>query len=82
LQIDALQVGLCGASAPGDVTFRRPSGPDRDKLGIDSLTEGHFVGADWVMDRRLNGDQSNQGRFVRLPSETVGLQQVTLYDYS
>ncbi len=63
------------------VAFRRPSASDHAKLGIDSLTEGHFADGAWVAERRLNGDQSNQGRYLRFAPDAVGLQRVTLYDY-
>jgi beta-galactosidase GanA len=63
------------------VTFRTPPGRSAAKLGIDSLTEGHFKDGRWVVEQRLNGDQSNQGRFVRLDPGHVGLQRITLYDY-
>lgn len=63
------------------VTFRTPPGRSAAKLGIDSLTQGHFQNGRWVVEQRLNGDQSNQGRLIRLDPDTVGLQRVTLYDY-
>ncbi|MGC1301964.1 MAG: DUF5597 domain-containing protein, partial [Caulobacteraceae bacterium] len=63
------------------ITFRKPEGSGHAKLGIESLTEGHYEGPTWIVDRHLNGDQSNQGRFVRFGAEGVGLQRVTLYDY-
>ncbi|MHB8287426.1 MAG: GH35 family beta-galactosidase, partial [Caulobacteraceae bacterium] len=63
------------------VAFRKPPGRAPGKLGIDSLTEGWFQGGGWTMTRRLNGDQSNQGRFLRMDPDKVSLQRVTLYDY-
>jgi len=34
-----------------------------------------------VAGRRLNGDESHQGRHVRLPPETFGIQRVKLHAY-
>lgn len=35
----------------------------------------------WRANRRLNGDQTHQGRHVRLPPEEFGIQRLRLYRY-
>jgi beta-galactosidase GanA len=62
------------------VTFE--SGGDADmRAGIASADEGTFVNGNWNPGRRLNGDQTHQGRHVYLPGGTYGIQRVRLYTY-
>jgi hypothetical protein len=35
----------------------------------------------WQPHRRLNGDQTNQGREVSLPNGSIGMLRVRLYQY-
>jgi len=51
-------------------------------VGIDIAEEGTF-GADgkWLGGRRLNGDQTHQGRHIRLPPGKPQIQKVRLYSY-
>lgn len=49
--------------------------------GIGRIDEGQFVDGKWTPGRRLNGDQSHQGRHVHLPGNTFGIQMVKLYQY-
>jgi beta-galactosidase GanA len=51
-------------------------------VGIDSIWEGTYEGGDWDPGRLLNGDQSHQGRHLRLPPGEFGAQRVRLYRYS
>lgn len=55
------------------------AGPPR--VGIDVAEEGAFVDGKWVAGRRLNGDQTHQGRHVRLPPGTPQIQRVKFYRY-
>jgi beta-galactosidase GanA len=52
------------------------------KIGIDVAEEGVFddKGA-WVAGRRLNGDQTHQGRHIRLPPGKAQIQKVRFYRY-
>lgn len=50
-------------------------------LGLLSVEEGHYVDGVWHRERWLNGDQTNQGRFVRLGSGHFDIQRVKLYHY-
>lgn len=61
------------------VTFESPAGGA--VLGLLSVQEGHFVDGVWKGGRWLNGDQTNQGRFVRLPAGRFSIQRVKLYHY-
>jgi hypothetical protein len=62
------------------VTFQSLNS-DRPMDGILSIDEGVYEKGVWKAGRRLNGDQSHQGRHVRLPYGTVGIQRVVLYQY-
>jgi beta-galactosidase GanA len=61
------------------VTFAPVEG--QGKSGLERVEEGEFVDGRWVAGRLLNGDQTHQGRHVRLPTEAFGIQRVKLYDY-
>jgi hypothetical protein len=51
-------------------------------VGIDIAEEGVFdVHGKWVAGRRLNGDQTHQGRHVRLPPGNPQIQKVRFYRY-
>lgn len=49
--------------------------------GILAADEGYFRDGQWRRSRRLNGDQTHQGRHVRLPPGPLTMQRVTLYRY-
>ena len=49
--------------------------------GIDSIWEGRFVNGNWVAGRNLNGDDDNQGRYLRMPSGQFTIRRVRLYTY-
>lgn len=51
------------------------------KVGLESVEEGRFEDGRFVPLRRLNGDQTHQGRHVRLPPDAIGVQRVRLYRY-
>ena len=53
----------------------------KGRAGLDRVEEGRFVDGKWVSGRVLNGDQTHQGRHVRLPPDTQGVQRVRLYRY-
>jgi hypothetical protein len=62
------------------VTFT-PNPPGDPIAGIASIDEGTFVDGRWVGGRRLNGDESHQGRHLRLPPGQFSLQRVKFYRY-
>jgi beta-galactosidase GanA len=64
------------------VTFR-PVGQGPPLAGIDNVWEGTFdPDGEWVPGRLLNGDQTHQGRHLRLAPGPVQLQRVRLYRYN
>jgi len=51
-------------------------------VGIDLADEGAFdAQGKWVAGRRLNGDQTHQGRHIRLPPGKPQIQKVRFYRY-
>lgn len=62
------------------VTFETDkSGPPL--VGLLSVDEGKYVNGQWQPGRRLNGDQTHQGRHLRLPVGRFGVQRIKLYRY-
>jgi len=63
------------------VTFTRD--PDRDDrvAGIASIEQVSRVDGNWITQRRLNGDQSNQGRQLSMAANQVKTYRVVLYTY-
>ena len=61
------------------VTFAPQEGAGH--AGIESIWEGRFEGGQWRPGRLLNGDESHQGRHVRLPPGSFSIQRVRLYRY-
>ena len=51
------------------------------RVGIEQIVEGEFVDGQWVGGRWLNGDESGQGRYLRLPPEKFGIQKIKVYRY-
>jgi hypothetical protein len=49
--------------------------------GIDSIWEGNFVNRTWTPGRELNGDDDNQGRYLRMPAGEFTIRSVRLYRY-
>lgn len=59
-----------------------PIGPGPGQAGLDSVWEGRFdADGRWRPGRQLNGDQTHQGRHVRLPAGEWQIQRVKLYRY-
>lgn len=50
-------------------------------VGLLAVDEGTLVNGQWVQGRRLNGDQTHQGRHMRLPNGRFGIQRAKLYRY-
>ena len=51
-------------------------------VGIDLAEEGVFdAQGKWLAGRRLNGDQTHQGRHIRLPPGKPQIQKVRFYWY-
>jgi len=58
-----------------------PATPGPERAGIESAWEGRFDGGKWQKGRRLNGDQTHQGRHLRLEPDRFGIQKVRFYRY-
>ena len=62
------------------VTFA-PNSPGDPIAGIGGIQEGRYVNGRWVGGRMMNGDQSHQGRHLRIPARSFGIQRIRLYRY-
>ena len=62
------------------VTFA-PLGEGPPIAGIDTAWEEVLQNGALVRRRLLNGDETHQGRHVRLPPDAFSVQQVRLYRY-
>jgi uncharacterized protein DUF5597 len=51
------------------------------RIGILSAEEGRYVSGKWENIRWLSGDETHQGRHIRLPPGRFSLQRVRLYVY-
>jgi beta-galactosidase GanA len=55
--------------------------PGDQQVGLLSVEEGKYVNGQWLAGRRLNGDQTHQGRHLRLEPGRFGIQRIKLYRY-
>jgi beta-galactosidase GanA len=55
--------------------------PGDPLVGILSVDEVEYRNGQWQQGRRLNGDQTHQGRHLRLPAGRFGMQRIKLYRY-
>lgn len=62
------------------ITFAAPT-PGDPQIGILNCAEGRYEAGVWRHIRWLNGDQTHQGRHVRLEPGRFTLQRVKLYRY-
>ncbi|RYY23082.1 MAG: hypothetical protein EOP62_21420 [Sphingomonadales bacterium] len=67
--------------AGGGITVTVEPVNGKGKAGLDLVEEGAFVDGRWVPGRRLNGDQTHQGRHIRMPPGNQGIQRVRLYRF-
>jgi beta-galactosidase GanA len=55
------------------------------RLGVNAVDEGAFIDGKWVSERRLNGDETHastsSGTGLKLPSNKVNIQRISLYRY-
>jgi hypothetical protein len=74
---------IAASSGPVNIRFT-PNTPGDPIAGIDSIEEGTFVDGRWVPGRRLNGDESDSDKSVRLGGGVIPngrIQRVKLYRY-
>lgn len=62
------------------LTFE-PASAGPSNAGLLSVEEGKFVDGKWIAGRRLNGDQTHQGRHVKIERGKFEIQRVKLYRY-
>lgn len=62
------------------VTFETDK-PGDPIVGILSVQEGKYENGQWIPGRWLNGDQTHQGRHLRLVPGRFGIQRIKLYRY-
>lgn len=63
------------------VTLTVADAAGRGQVGLETVEEGYVHDGVWHATRRLNGDQTHQGRHVRLPPGEYGVQKIRLYRY-
>lgn len=86
---DAVSGGLVIAVGPDEFIFAgtgmvvnfEANAPGGALVGLLSAQEGQFVNGQWVPGRWLNGDQTNQGRHLRLAPGRFDIQRIKLYRY-
>jgi beta-galactosidase GanA len=54
---------------------------DAPLAGIAYIDEGKYIDGQWTPGRRMNGDQSHQGRHLRFAVGECGIQKLKLYAY-
>lgn len=62
------------------ITFKH-NNDEKMNVGILKNEEGSFVDGSWAIMRHLNGDQTHQGRHVRIPNGLYSIQRLELYTY-
>ncbi|WP_318310135.1 DUF5597 domain-containing protein [Flagellimonas crocea] len=62
------------------VTFKNWKKRDRT-VGILKNEEGFFEDSEWKVLRHLNGDQTHQGRHIRISHGQYSIQRIELYEY-
>ena len=86
---ESISGGLAIAIAPDEfifagtglvVTFEANT-PGPPQTGILSAQEGKYSNGQWQPGRWLNGDQTHQGRHLRLPGNRFDIQRIKLYRY-
>jgi beta-galactosidase GanA len=59
----------------------QPASAGPHLVGIDAAWEGKFVNGEWKPGRLMNGDQTHQGRHIRLEPTEFSIQRVKFYRY-
>ena len=62
------------------ITFKNQKNP-KLRVGILKVDEGVFENNEWQVIRHLNGDQTHQGRHIRIFKENYKIQRFELYNY-
>jgi hypothetical protein len=64
------------------VTFTRDPDVDAGIAGMESVEQVSRASGQWITDRRLNGDQTNQGRQLLMDAHRPHIYRVRLYSIS
>jgi hypothetical protein len=64
------------------VTITRDPDTDSRVAGIASVEQVSMQNGSWTTERRLNGDQSNQGRQLMMDAHDMRVYRVKLYNYT
>jgi hypothetical protein len=70
-----------GAGSGFRVLFHPLKTDSKDIIGVSDIDEGVFKDGAWDAGRRLNGDESDQGRSWRFASWGVDIEKCTVYTY-
>jgi len=63
------------------ITCLPKSGSSNISAGIISCDKGVFENGNWMPFQRLNGDETHQGRHIRIPAGSFEIQKFKLYQY-
>jgi hypothetical protein len=55
--------------------------PGQPKVGLAAIDEGDFRDGQFLPNRRLNGDESDQGQYWRFEPRTIRIERATLYRF-
>jgi len=77
IQLSDDEFYIAGSGSVFTFTTNSPSAV----TGILQSDEGYFRNGIWHVTRRMNGDQTHQGRHVRIESDEWSIQKVKLYEY-
>lgn len=80
LQVKPNEFYVLGSGLTVDI-FRDPD-VDNQIAGIARVEQISLVNGNWVTDRELTGDQTNQGRQLSMAPHDMHVYRVTLYSYS
>ena len=61
------------------LAFADPTGKFR--IGIEQILEGRYQDGQFIAGRWLNGDESHQGRLLRLPPDAWSIQRLKLFRF-
>jgi len=64
------------------VSFTRDPDVDGGIAGIESVEQVSRASGQWIIERRLNGDQTNQGRQLLLDPHRLHIFRLRLYSIS
>jgi beta-galactosidase GanA len=52
-----------------------------ERVGIASVDEGSFKDGQWVAGRRLNGDETDQGKYWRFDQRQINIEKASVYRF-